>query len=209
MAVARLRSSEARDPAVLGFASWMSHPSTGSRTVIFMAARRREGTSSVALEFARAARDLGRLRVLLLDATPRVILREQPRRALLDTVRDQLVLELAIARCDEEVDRAVLADPATRRPMFDEAFGANDLWCRLREHYDTVVVDAPALEESHLGLVLARGSDAVVVVVQAERTRRPAVLRLIDLLRQSGAPLAGTVLNQHRHYVPRFIYDRL
>ena len=47
-----------------------------------------------------------------------------------------------------------------------------------------------------MGLVLARSSDAAIVVVQAERTRRPVVRRLVDLLRQTGAPVAGTVLNR-------------
>jgi Mrp family chromosome partitioning ATPase len=209
MAVRKLTAPGNREPAVLGLASWIVRPSGESHVITFVAARRREGTSSVALEFARAAREFVGSRVLIVDATPRTILRDHPGRALLDTLRDQLPLELAIARSEDEVDRALLSEPGDPYPVLERTPDLGELWRPLRERYDTIAIDAPALEESPLGLVLARSSDAAIVVVQAERTRRPVVRRLVDLLRQTGAPVAGTVLNQRRHYIPRFIYDRL
>jgi Mrp family chromosome partitioning ATPase len=46
-----------------------------------------------------------------------------------------------------------------------------------------------------------------VIVVEAERTRAPVVERLVSLLQRAGAPLAGSILNKRRFYVPSFIYD--
>jgi Mrp family chromosome partitioning ATPase len=205
MGMLRLQAPGLRDPSELGLASLVLRQAGGeSRLVTFIAARRREGTSTAALEFARTAREIVGSRVLLLDATSRALLMSRPPLTLVEAIRDQLAPDRAILRGDDDVDRAYLGDPrAPRASEADEEAG--DLWRPLRQRYSLIVIDAPSIEESHLGLALARHSDATVVVVHAERTRRKRVLQLLDLLRQAGAQLAGTVLNRRRTYAPRFL----
>ena len=187
----------------------MIRPGEGSPVVTFVAARGGEGTSTIALEFARAARGIGKASVLLLDATLRIRFSRDMRHTVAEVMDAGLPLDLAVAHCQEDVDRACLRRFGADDPGVDRARVVGEIWPVLREQYDMIVVDAPSLEETAFGLLLAGISDAVIVVVRAEHTRRPAVRRLIDLLRQSGAPLAGTVLNRRRYYLPRFIYDRL
>jgi len=207
MSMLRLRTPERRDPGELGLASLvLRQGGNESRLVTFIAARRREGTSSVALEFARTAREIVGPRVLLLDATARTMLLDQAPLTLVEALRDQLTPDRAILPGDNDVDRALLGDPnGSQRAGADSTADPGELWQPLRERYALIVIDAPSIEESHLGLALARHSDATVVVVQAERTRRRRVRQLVDLLRQAGAQLAGTVLNRRRTYAPRFL----
>ena len=56
----------------------------------------------------------------------------------------------------------------SQRAGTDGAADPGELWRPLRERYALIVIDAPSLEESHLGLALARHSDATVVVVRAD-----------------------------------------
>jgi Mrp family chromosome partitioning ATPase len=207
MPMLRLRAPSTRDPGEFGFASLvLRQAGEESRLVTFIAARRQEGTSSVALEFARTAREIMGQRVLLLDATARTLLLDQAPLTLAEAVRDQLTPDRAILPGDDDVDRALLGDPnGSQRAGTDSAADPGELWRPLRERYALIVIDAPSLEESHLGLALARHSDATVVVVRAERTRRWRVRQLLELLRQTGAQLAGTVLNRRRTYAPRFL----
>jgi Mrp family chromosome partitioning ATPase len=206
MAIMRLQAPEIRDPGELGLASLiLRQGGEDSRLVTFIAARRQEGTSTAALEFARTAREIVGPRVLLLDATSRNLLLNRPPLTLLEALRDQLTPERAIMRGDDDVDRAFLGEAGVPRPRASDDAEAGDLWRPLRQRYSMIVIDAPSIEESHLGLALARHSDATVVVVQAERTRRKRVLQLLELLRQAGAQLAGTVLNRRRTYAPRFL----
>ena len=79
----------------------------------------------------------------------------------------------------------------------------------VRARYRLSIVDAPALELGVQGIALATQADATLVVVEAERTRGPIVERLLEVLRRAGVPVAGTILNKRRLYVPAFIYDRL
>jgi Mrp family chromosome partitioning ATPase len=207
MPMLRLQAPSTRDPGEFGLASLvLRQAGEESRLVTFISARRHEGTSSVALEFARTAREIMGQRVLLLDATARTLLLDQAPLTVVEALRGQLTPDRAILAGDDDVDRALLGDPNGSHPAGESgAADPGELWRPLRERYALIVVDAPSLEESHLGLALARHSDATVVVVRAERTRRWRVRQLIELLRQTGAQLAGTVLNRRRTYAPHFL----
>ena len=68
--------------------------------------------------------------------------------------------------------------------------------------FDTIVIDAPALQTSFDGVVLASRSDATVLVVEAEAIPQAVVLNLRETLEASGARLAGVVMNRRRYYIP-------
>jgi len=74
-----------------------------------------------------------------------------------------------------------------------------------REVFDMIVAVPPAAEADPLATVLARHVDGNVIVVEAERTRRSAAIRVRETLARSGRPIVGTVLNGRRNYVPRWL----
>jgi Mrp family chromosome partitioning ATPase len=66
-------------------------------------------------------------------------------------------------------------------------------WRSTRRAADCVVIDAPALERSRIGLVIARFMDAVVIVTSAERGVASETQKLQAELAAVNAPVVGLV----------------
>ncbi|HET6320385.1 MAG TPA: Wzz/FepE/Etk N-terminal domain-containing protein [Chloroflexota bacterium] len=66
----------------------------------------------------------------------------------------------------------------------------------LREVAALIVIDAPHALASSQAALLARHADVTVLVVDARRTRTAELRRAATLLRETGAHVAGAVLNQ-------------
>ena len=86
--------------------------------------------------------------------------------------------------------------PAPPNPaeLLDSA-RARDLFASLSRSYDAVIIDAPPVLPVTDAQVLARGADAVLLVVAFRETSRRGLARAMELLTQVDAPLVGTVLN--------------
>ncbi len=72
-----------------------------------------------------------------------------------------------------------------------------------------VVVDMPPLNESASAMRLARQVHNVVLVVEAERSRREVVSHGLELLAGSHAHILGVVLNKRRYHIPSWVYNRI
>lgn len=66
---------------------------------------------------------------------------------------------------------------------------------RLRERYDRIIIDTPALHRVADAVVLGGLADAVLLVVRAGVTDRRLVQRTVTQLRRMEVPLGGIVLN--------------
>jgi polysaccharide biosynthesis transport protein len=66
---------------------------------------------------------------------------------------------------------------------------------KLKTVYTHIVIDSPPLLSVTDGVVLARESDAVVLIVRHGKSSRHVVRRARDLLLRAGAPLTGIALN--------------
>ena len=75
--------------------------------------------------------------------------------------------------------------------------------------YDWIVMDVSPVLMASDAAALASVADAVVMVVEAGRTKKPVLTRAVELLRKSGARVLGSVLNRRRLEIPEFIYRRL
>lgn len=69
-----------------------------------------------------------------------------------------------------------------------------DLVRDLRKHYDHVVVEAPVWSSTRSALVLGRGAEAVILVVESRLTTRDEVLEAGQMLTDSGVPVLGVVM---------------
>jgi Mrp family chromosome partitioning ATPase len=81
------------------------------------------------------------------------------------------------------------------------------LMAELRARYDYVVLDSPPLLGMSDTRFAARLADAVVFVVRWSKTGEEVAQKAVDVLRDSGVPIAGAVLTQvdvrrHRRYSP-------
>jgi len=79
----------------------------------------------------------------------------------------------------------------------------------LRREFDYLVIDAPPLNAYADGMVWGRLSDGVVLILEANNTRREAALRVTESLRSTGITLLGAVLNKRTFPIPGVFYKRI
>lgn len=185
-------------------------PGVRRRIIHFTAARPGEGTSTVVRAYARTlAETIGRS-VLIVDAN--------------ETHPDQhLHLGVAPGAAPDDpasrgaMDLAILPTTcpnlsvspfAPRAPWLPSVFDPEAVahaFARLREQFDTVLVDSsPVLRPGTMAL--SSRADGVVLVVEAERTRWPVALQARRRIEESGGTLLGVVLNRRRYHIPRTVY---
>lgn len=179
------------------------------RVIMFVSPQGREGTSTVALQFAQTMARDPQARTLVVDANVRrPIYEADPTRhvAVLDpklrgrTLDPNVVTSnLDVLPAPDDLRRTGVFTPSAMRELLDDV-GAS---------YDWVVVDGPAVLDSPDASPLAATTDGVVLVVEAGRTKRPVLTRSADLLRQAGGRVLGSVLNRRRLEIPEFIYRRI
>lgn len=190
-------------------------PEEASKVLLFASAVSGEGVSTVAREFAMTLAARGDAETLLLDANMRQpsvhdalrverdpglsehILGDAP---LVDCLRPTAIPRLSVIPAGRPV---VAPLRVASDPRMKEALSA------LRGRFHYVVIDAPPLLAFSEGIQLARFCDGAVVVIRAGHTRRQLPGRAVDLLREAGVMVLGTVLNRRRYYIPKFIYERI
>lgn len=186
-----------------------------TRVVMFLGSMRGEGVTTVATEFASVLAADGRGRALLLDAQvprPAGKTRSGPTGSRSGTAASRARsleaggspgarggLPLSVAALNDEIRRAGVRAPAAVRAFF----------AGVSAQFDWVVVDGAPVLESPESVDLAPLVDGVVLVIRSGHTKRPVVIRAVDLLRKSGARVLGSVLNRRRLEIPDFIYRRV
>ncbi len=172
-----------------------------------------EGSSTIAREFAMLAGTTGHRRTLLVDADRRNL--QNARAFGCDT--GQGLVEFLWGGLD---DTAVLLPIAgtllsvtcligERGPASVDAESLREVYNRLREQFELIVVDCPAVGEGGYSSLLPEAVDGVILVVQAEKTRPAVISHAKDLVQQAGGQVLGAVLNRRTNYIPEFLYKLL
>jgi Mrp family chromosome partitioning ATPase len=79
----------------------------------------------------------------------------------------------------------------------------------VRGEFDYLLIDAPPLSAYADGIILSRLVEGLVLVLEANGTRREAAMRVTDSLRKSKIPVLGAVLNNRTFPIPAAVYRRL
>jgi Mrp family chromosome partitioning ATPase len=79
----------------------------------------------------------------------------------------------------------------------------------LRAEFDYVLIDCPALRESNDILSLAPFVSGVILIVEADKTRRDQILNAEKSIEFARGKLIGHILNKRSYLVPEWIYRRL
>ena len=79
----------------------------------------------------------------------------------------------------------------------------------LRKRFDCLVISAPPLSAFADAMVLGSMVDGVVLVLEANSTRREVALRVTENLRAISIPVLGAVLNNRTFPIPAAVYKRL
>jgi len=76
---------------------------------------------------------------------------------------------------------------------------------RLRGQHSTIVIDLPNADEMSSCAAIGRMLDGVVLVVEAERTKKAMLERTIDQMKQVGVVMLGIVYNKQQEHVPAWL----
>ena len=79
----------------------------------------------------------------------------------------------------------------------------------LRQEFDFVLIDAPPLALYADAVVLSQMSDGVVLVLEADSTRREAASAAAASLRAVGVPILAAVLNKQTLALPEGLFGRV
>jgi hypothetical protein len=75
----------------------------------------------------------------------------------------------------------------------------------LRSEFDYTIIDCPSLKESGDLLSVAPFVDGVILVIEANRTRRDEPRQVEQSIAAAGGTLLGYILNKRTHEVPRWL----
>lgn len=211
------------DLATLWSVASRLRPQQGARTVMFVAARSGEGTSSMAASFALMAAaqaertawlvDLELTRNAAYDAFDRGFATgvAQPGRAYDAALGCAPMYEL-IPAAQGGTSKLLTAHPVNGTRLLVTRFRTERLargqgvrlrsqpawWQALRRSTDWIIVDAPALDRSDAVLDVASEADGVVLVVRAESTGAEEVANAQLAIERRGGYVIGVVLNRMR-----------
>lgn len=192
----------------------LSPQTRAMRIITFIAARPGEGTSTIARDYASLLAAEGSQKVLLIDAGPlaperfRAYGPDSPD-GMVDAMIDGHLADQAIHPSSTNVSVGHWIARTENRGLAAKVVADPKFWQPLLASFDTIVIDAPSLQSSFDGVMLAAKADATVLVVEAETTPQPVVMNLRDTLASSGATLAGVVMNKRRYYIPQRAYKKL
>jgi capsular exopolysaccharide synthesis family protein len=79
----------------------------------------------------------------------------------------------------------------------------------LREEFDYVLIDTPPLNQYDDAVVLGQFADGLVLVLEANATRREPALRVVENLRAAQVQVLGAVLNKRTFPIPEVLYQRI
>jgi capsular exopolysaccharide synthesis family protein len=79
----------------------------------------------------------------------------------------------------------------------------------LRQYFEYILIDAPAMSLGIDGIALGRAAEGVVLVLKANASRREAARKAVQDLQSAGARILGAVLNQRTFPIPQAIYTKL
>jgi Mrp family chromosome partitioning ATPase len=98
-----------------------------------------------------------------------------------------------------------LVKPSSHPPM--ERF--RERFAELREAFDYILTSAPALSREAEATLIAQLADGVVLIVEANHSRRETVRRAKEQLDSARVRLLGAVLDQRTFPIPEKLYRRL
>jgi Mrp family chromosome partitioning ATPase len=186
-------------------------PGIASKVVLFSASRGGEGTTTIVREFAMALALVFKASVLVVDANPNHGAARACGNAEASPLSDLL---RGLQASDAELAKrpgvtVAIFDPEVANGPAGQAHAGTSLGDALREHFDYVLFDAPALGSSATAVSIARHVDGVVIVIDSERTRWPVVENTKKAYESIGAKVLGVILNKRAFYIPEWVYKWL
>ena len=187
------------------------------RTLLLTAANSGSGTSTSALAFASQLALMSGGTVLLIDGSngPNTLSQQlglNKLRGFHDLLFDDQTPPLAqdciVRLSDQRFDVLPCGLHERSGERLDPEL-LRGLLQRLTTDYRFVVIDGDAIYAGADSLVMSPLVDGVILVINADDTRREVAQAASQRLSLAGARLVGSVFNRRRYYMPTWLYNHL
>jgi capsular exopolysaccharide synthesis family protein len=185
------------------------------RMVVFAGINHGDGCSEIAASVAECLAGIAPQAVCLVEANFRspalpAMLGTRDYRGLTDALLEEGPLRSFIKPVFNESLWLLSSGPVTAEsPNLLTSQRMKGLSAEMRKEFDFVIVDAPPLTRYADAIALGHLADGIVLVVEANSTRREAALIAVENLRSSAIQILGAVLNKRTFPIPEKIYRRL
>ena len=186
-----------------------------NKMIQFVGSRRGEGVSTIVREFAQVAVERHGKSVLVLDAayqdpSRRININVTCEYGWLDLLKDGQLPDKAFLRVgDSNLYFAPISVQASLVPPVKDLALNLDVWSKLREKFDLILIDSSSDANSSESVAVSRDVDGVVLVVEAERTRKKSIKKIKDRITSNGGNIIGVVFNKRKYYIPDYLYKKL
>jgi len=194
---------------------FLQQPLKGPRAILFAGIEQGTGCSQICLLVAETLRSAVNGSICLVDANfrspslPRLlgatngygltnaVLEDGP---VQDFVRPLHIANAWLMSCGSLGPGSLdLLNTQRMKARFDE----------LRMEFDYLLIDAPSLSRYADATALGRFTDGVVLVLEANATRKETALNVMENLRAAQIQVLGAVLNKRTFPIPESLYRRL
>lgn len=186
-----------------------------AKTVLFTGATSNTATAELAAKFADTLSNDARIKILLIDCNFRAPSQHtrfkfNGSNTLISLVKNNSGIEEIVptARNNLYVLPAGgrnLTEPTAvfRSTAFDH------LLLNASENFNLVILDAPPITECAESRYLSGKVDGVILVLEAENTRRHIAIEAKRNIEKTGGNLLGVILNNVKYRIPEWLYKRI
>ncbi|MDR3579661.1 MAG: CpsD/CapB family tyrosine-protein kinase [Oryzomonas sp.] len=188
---------------------------TPAKTILFIGLQGGEGVSTIVRDFARMATSKLDKSVLIMDAA-----HHNPSEHLFFDIKGGSGWKDIMGKV-EPADKAshqagntkLFLVPISPQHVLTQHVNdhpaATGFLEGLKNKYDFILIDSSPAITSPDSIAISRFTDGVVLIVEAERTRKQVVENVKNKIVRNGGNILGVVLNKRKYYIPEFMYQRL
>lgn len=193
----------------LAQAVFISEDAKTPHAVVFCGVDRESGSSAVCLELGRILAAYSTRPVCIVDANSRLSRLSK----LVNAPRTTRGARSTREECEQISPNLWLATiDVLAQEQDGELAPAGQLKQRvaeLRKSFTYILIDAPGVSVGGDAAALGQVADAVIIVLEANITRKAAALRAKETLESMNVRLLGTVLNNRTYPIPEQLYNKL
>ncbi|PIE58724.1 MAG: hypothetical protein CSA33_02160 [Desulfobulbus propionicus] len=187
-----------------------------SLSLSLASSRHGEGVSTILFNLAAALSKGTTKRILLVDGNSRRpvlhswfgIPLNKP--GFFDVLAGEAPLETALVLDDYNNYAVLTRGQQVQHPIvLIDSIAFRSFLEQVKQQFDVILFDCPPLQNGPETSVLARQTDAFILIVEAEKTRWEVAEHHKKQLAANGVPLSGAILNKKKMFIPRLIYRLL
>ncbi len=188
-------------------------PGKESKAILLTSANPGEGVSTAAINLAKIIAN--EKKTLLIEANIEQpifskIFNLQNENGLGEILAEKLDIRKSYKKSNEIENLAIITtglSSAVSHPLTLK--GWEGLINFLKNEFEVILIDAPAIIPNQDTAILATLCDGVILVIQADKTRREVVERTNKIILDAKAKLLGCIFNKRVYKIPKFVYKRL